>query len=412
MPVTERTTTEVVSYHFDQVETYCHGGLEPDHRILFANVNSQHFKRTWTNTPDYLVLRRAKARLPDRGYTFERSRRATSRILYVKPQEVIPCGGPWDVHLRDLSYEKVPGSYVSQYLGEVRLNSNSVISQLLNRARAAEFNLPVFFGEARSTLNMVLSTAQTLARSFRRLRRGDVLGAYSSLGMTTPPRRSVNRFNRHYGRDAVRAASGRWLEMQYGWIPLLLEVKNAAEQLAEFGLDDDKTFGRVYARSQLRSVIDETAVVEVSPPGFARRVGTQQESFRATWIFQPTELNNLGSLGLLNPLTVAWELLPLSFVVDWMFPIGRYLESLDVPLRFNHKGGTLGYARTVSTSYTNFTRDGVNGVGTYESTFVKVTRDPFTSIPSLGLNSIFFDPNLGVRRTLSGLALASQRFLR
>jgi hypothetical protein len=37
----------------------------------------------------------------------------------------------------------------------------------------------------------------------------------------------------------------------------------------------------------------------------------------------------LASLGITNPLLVAWELVPFSFVVDWFLPIGNYLESLD-----------------------------------------------------------------------------------
>jgi len=34
-------------------------------------------------------------------------------------------------------------------------------------------------------------------------------------------------------------------------------------------------------------------------------------------------------LGLLNPVAVLWEVVPLSFVVDWFIPIGTYLASLD-----------------------------------------------------------------------------------
>lgn len=34
------------------------------------------------------------------------------------------------------------------------------------------------------------------------------------------------------------------------------------------------------------------------------------------------------SLGLLDPLTLAWELIPFSFVVDWFLPVGTYLSQL------------------------------------------------------------------------------------
>lgn len=43
-------------------------------------------------------------------------------------------------------------------------------------------------------------------------------------------------------------------------------------------------------------------------------------------------LASLNSLGLVNPLSLAWELLPMSFVVDWFIPIGGFLRQLTAPL--------------------------------------------------------------------------------
>jgi hypothetical protein len=34
-------------------------------------------------------------------------------------------------------------------------------------------------------------------------------------------------------------------------------------------------------------------------------------------------------LGLTNPVSLAWELLPFSFVVDWAWPLGDYFSNLD-----------------------------------------------------------------------------------
>jgi len=40
------------------------------------------------------------------------------------------------------------------------------------------------------------------------------------------------------------------------------------------------------------------------------------------------ELSAPRSLGLYDPLSVAWELVPFSFVADWFIPIGTYLDNL------------------------------------------------------------------------------------
>jgi hypothetical protein len=39
-------------------------------------------------------------------------------------------------------------------------------------------------------------------------------------------------------------------------------------------------------------------------------------------------LANASSIGILNPLQIAWELVPYSFVVDWFMPVGSFLETL------------------------------------------------------------------------------------
>jgi hypothetical protein len=45
-----------------------------------------------------------------------------------------------------------------------------------------------------------------------------------------------------------------------------------------------------------------------------------------------TELATVKEMGLLNPLSLAWELLPYSFVADWFVPIGGYLNTLDATI--------------------------------------------------------------------------------
>lgn len=37
----------------------------------------------------------------------------------------------------------------------------------------------------------------------------------------------------------------------------------------------------------------------------------------------------MNDLGLLNPLSIAWELVPYSFVADWFFPVGQYINSIS-----------------------------------------------------------------------------------
>jgi hypothetical protein len=42
------------------------------------------------------------------------------------------------------------------------------------------------------------------------------------------------------------------------------------------------------------------------------------------------ELSLQRSLGLVNPLEIAWEVVPYSFVVDWFLPVGSYIAAWGI----------------------------------------------------------------------------------
>ncbi len=390
---------------------YCNGTLGEDSVSgSTVAVPTRHLVKVTTNTPNYRALVRAKARLPDRPFTFSlatQSDGVLSRSYHIHNT----CTSGWDVGQYWGTHQLSAAHYAQGVdVGELHLDDHGLKAKILQRARGAEWQAPVFFAEARQTGQMVLNAARDLARSYSQLRRGNLDVAYRVLGLGSPSVASRRRFNNSFGRNARDAAANRWLEMQYGWIPLLSDVKNAAETLAESTLDSSNRDGRVTAVVRLQTDIDDQFQVEVSPYGSCHRVVKQMESRRMVWKFRPTSLSTLASFGLLNPASVAWELVPLSFVIDWFLPIGRYLEQLDTPFRFTHVGGTSVYRREVTTTKTEFVRNGFSYSGQHESHYVLLERSVLSSAPTLGLDSIVAEPNLGIRRVLSGLALASQRF--
>jgi hypothetical protein len=65
-------------------------------------------------------------------------------------------------------------------------------------------------------------------------------------------------------------------------------------------------------------------------------------------------VNPANVFGLTNPLIVAWELVPFSFVADWFLPIGKTLENLTATNGLTFVGGYTVTKRTDSSdaSYT------------------------------------------------------------
>jgi hypothetical protein len=92
------------------------------------------------------------------------------------------------------------------------------------------------------------------------------------------------------------------------------------------------------------------------------------------------EMPNITRLGLTNPPQLAWELIPFSFVFDWLLPIGDWLSSLDatVGLRFSDgsKSVKRDLTRTITTRKTTQS-SGPFTWGTQTSKEVKVDTSSF-----------------------------------
>lgn len=139
------------------------------------------------------------------------------------------------------------------------------------------------------------------------------------------------------------------------------------------------------------------------------------EELRVSWNFAPSSLDMPARFGLVNPLEVAWELLPFSFVADWFLPIGGYLNAMDAPFRFDHRGGSVGHrslvkatflAKTISPASSRFT--GFSGHGSHLS----ITRYGLLAPPTVDLSSLSAKFDLTAAQATSAIALLQQQLSR
>jgi hypothetical protein len=114
-----------------------------------------------------------------------------------------------------------------------------------------------------------------------------------------------------------KVTSNNWLELQYGWLPLLSDVHDGAEFLAQ----------RLSCPAIVRSSVSRSrqGTVSCNNPAFDPLL---HECYTRKGIIAfVSEVDPVQLSGLLDPLSVAWELLPYSFVADWFIPIGSYLSA-------------------------------------------------------------------------------------
>lgn len=241
-------------------------------------------------------------------------------------------------------------------------------------------NLAQTLAEYPQAQRMFVSNATTIAKVLRSLRRGDLPSAQKALGL---PRKRI-----------PGTISNRWLELQYGWKPLLQDLHGSVEELqaalsrprtrhveVRAVAEEEQEFQGYYVPHHKKHAVIKAyakTVVKVS-------VYLRQESLAAS------------RLGITNPINLAWELLPYSFVIDWFIPIGNWLNSLDAGIGFQ---GLIG---TVTTKHKYIA---TNWYGSQHYLYQTYGRSVIVDIPDAPLPT--WKPSLNWTRVANALALLSQ----
>lgn len=198
-------------------------------------------------------------------------------------------------------------SYPSQFDANDEL---TVQSRLSEAVKGSEFNLAVSAAQGKQTVNMVVSAVTAIGGAIHDLKRGRFESAARRFGVAQRP-----------SKLSEKDISGRWLELQYGWLPLISDVHEAAKAYEAL---TSKARVMRFNESVSRSFIRDASN---SPLNYSCK-GTSLEKMRI--IYEATELLSTPRiLGLTDPASVVWELIPYSFVVDWFLPIGSYLANLN-----------------------------------------------------------------------------------
>ena len=242
------------------------------------------------------------------------------------------------------------------------------INGALSKLKDQKVNLGVAFGEGKRTKSLILSAVSSFdsgVRKIMELRRGKVWKEVKSFipGVTELPQ--------------------EWLKYIYGFAPTLSDVQGAAEQFAKmmeggnpFHIRVSKTITR--SESDTRGWFDINGEFALLTGGWhplymdMTIVETRQAYFyyQLSCVMPPT----IASLGLTNPLSVAYELLPWSFALDWLLPVGNWIDLLDADFGWSYLDG--GVTRTKK----------VKGKGLYFGSMPNTHSVYSGSVSDMGLN--------------------------
>lgn len=194
----------------------------------------------------------------------------------------------------------------------------------------------VTLGEGRETVRGIVQSGMRLVHGMNALKKGKVREAYRHLaGRYSSPHGYQNAILRRVQKNAQKKnylddISSAWMELSFAWLPLLSDV-DAAASWAAFRRLQPGPLCRVSRKH--KATWTTTQKIPTTPGSSYQVLRTEnmEDHVRITAEVKPVYLQNRSTLaeyGLTDPASIAWNLLPLSFVVDWFVNVGQVLESL------------------------------------------------------------------------------------
>lgn len=275
------------------------------------------------------------SRRTGRYYT-KREPATVERVLksaYVKPKRrpldtephQYSCSG-LDLYdpLVEMRYSDDPGFYPSSFRAQFSEPTSTyswtpnddiaLIAKLREKIVGSDFDPGVFLAEAPQALQMIGTAAQKIGKSIEYAYKGNWREAFFQV--------SATRIPSGVKKASQDVAASNWLELQYGWTPLLKDAESSAQFLAYML---NATLMKRYSASRRRAeslLFQDPRVVFPSD-------GNKSHT-RAKIVAYFREDRNVQMALLSNPALVVWEKIPYSFVIDWFAPIGTYLDARGV----------------------------------------------------------------------------------
>jgi hypothetical protein len=302
---------------------------------------SGSFDRGWQNTPNFHALKRSGAQLPTQPFTINE----VYRTHVLGHFDRYPTSHPEQVQTFDgVMYDSTYGQWMNwdtyPIVGRDDISpavDARASSALLEKIKDTNINLAQFFAERAQTVDLITDSATRIAKAALSIRKGNITGALKQLsgGKPLPPlpkgiRSRQTAKNSHGSRSNQDLAAQNWLQLQYGWKPLLQDVYGAAEALAKANGES------VFKRTVTSAASHHDVVNAVRYGGLSQTIVIRDEHdftynrrLRCTFQITNSAAKTIAETGISNPALLAWELLPYSFVVDWFIPVGNFLEALD-----------------------------------------------------------------------------------
>jgi len=253
--------------------------------------------------------------------------------------------------------------------------------------------------------NAIISKVSALTKAAIALKHGDLPKVSKALGLTNSG--NLEQRIKRRGKQAADA----WLEYHFGWEPLVQDIGSSIDVLQGSGkastMSTSVSSSHSVRGQHNRSLNSHTSFPTSDTTGSDRHDWTCSVKMRGEVKISNPNVAIANQMGFVNPLSVAWEAVPFSFVVDWFANVGQCLSAMTDFAGFSVTRSWTTDRLTMTRSYTF---DQMNGTGSeyheqYSSKYFSHSRGSGVASPTL--NSALRP--IGVIRGATAISLLVQQ---
>nr|QDH88272.1 MAG: hypothetical protein H4RhizoLitter19220_000003 [Leviviridae sp.] len=382
------------------------------------------YSRTWTGTrtPNFGKLK--PRRLPVNNHTVSIRDVPMDRLTWLRTDPFSGFNFNW--------YTAHCGTYSEYYstapddVGSIEnAIDNKAVQKLISSIGAGiEGNLAQDVAEFGKTAGMVANAAKAVTSAIRDTKRGNFVGAINSLRSASSQKFHMSPKGKP--PSVSRSVAENWLALQYGWKPLLKDIEASLESLGN-ALVHSALGSDVVHKVTASASGSGSKTVSFPLTGYPNEFGGSKtttvqirKKYGIRYVVDSPTLAFLQQTGFTNPVNLAWELLPLSFVVDWFLPVGKYLESFSYGQGLSFlEGYVITMKKTTVVSAVGYGKrlPGGNVIhcesGSYLENRVDFTRSRISNFPVMSaptLKAGIDNTTGGIAHALNGIALLVSSF--
>lgn len=347
-------------------------------------VPTYAYYRIWSGvqTPNFRRLK--PGQYPDNPHTVVILEQPVNRYYRHSVSGIVP--GDFSTEIRPFhEIYDIPGLPVHNESADFKALQN-----LINKAQLGiQANFAQNFAQIGQMTSLIAGNATKILKSLRQLKRGNIPGAITALGAGRKPSNYGGS-----GLSVTKSLASNWLQLQYGWKPLLSDIQGLLKILPNLS----SPAGFVQRVSASGTVKSESvtayppgnAIIGFDRPGKTTVVSRTTTKYTIRYRLSDPYSQFLAQTGFSNPINTLWEIIPFSFVFDWFVPVGAYLESLTAFNGLTFLGGSkVVFTRERADSAINYAGP-VSGVpqstiilaASFRRETVALTRSALSGFPS------------------------------